>query len=192
MNANTPNTFAYGDLTVDAAKLAPAGVDALIRRGISHLLGNEVSAKVNKDGSWFKGFVEAEKREPTAEEIASKQVEFRKAAIESLYDGTIGTRSGGPRVDPVQAEMNVIAKREIADILRAKGIKKFPTGENTVTLGEAAYTGAVLIERRLAKFGDRIRKEASKIVGERARKAEAAKNAVAAVAGVNDAEALGL
>lgn len=190
MDAN--NTFTYGDLTIDATKFHPAGVDALVRRGISHLLGNEVSSKINKEGAWFKGFVEANGREPSADEVASQQLEFRKAAIASLYDGTIGTRASGPRVDPVQAEMTAIAKREISDILRAKGIKKFPTGDATVTLGEATYTGAVLIERRLAKFSDRLRKEATKIVGERARKAEAAKHAVAAVAGVSDAEALGL
>lgn len=182
----------YGDLTVDGSKISEAGLKALLQRGLSHLLGNEMSSKVNEKASWFKTFVEAQKRNPSDDEVAAAKVEFQKAAIASLYDGSIGTRAGGPRVDPVVAEMNAIAKREITDILKAQGIKKFPTGESTVTLGSDALSGEQLIGRRLSKYGDRIRKEAEKIVGERVRKAKAAAAAVAQVQAVGNAEDLGL
>lgn len=189
---NSTNTFTYGDLSIDATRLHAVGVDALIRRGISHLLGNEVHSKTNEGATWYKGFVETNGRTPTAEEIEAQRVVYRQAAIASLYDGTIGTRVGGPRVDPITAEMNVIAKREIMDILKTQGIKKFPTGDNVATLGADKFTGDVLMSRRLAKYGDRIRKEAEKVVAERARKAKAAQAAAAQVQAVDSAEALGL
>jgi hypothetical protein len=195
MPLNT-QTFVYGssDLEVATDKLHPVGLEALVRRGISHLLGNEQSAKVGPESSWAKQFLKENGRLPTADEANAQKVAFQKAAIASLYDGSIGTRAGGPRVDPLTAEMTAIAKREIMETLNGLGIKKFPVGEAVVTLGNIAYTGDTLIERRFAKHGDRIRKEAEKILDAKAKKAKAAAAAVAMAAekGIADAESVGL
>src|SRR5262249_9189305 len=119
--------YTYGQLTITSDRLHAIGLEALVRRGLSHLLGNEQSAKVGPESAWFKGFVKDQGRNPTADEVSAQKVELQKAAIESLYDGTIGAgRVAGPKVDPVVAEMNAIAKREVSDVLRTQGIKKFP------------------------------------------------------------------
>jgi hypothetical protein len=186
--------YTYGQLTIDSDKLNPIGLEALVKRGLSHLLGNEQSAKVGPESAWFKNFVKDQSRNPTADEVSAQKVDFQKSAIESLYDGTIGTRASGPRVDPITAEMQTIARREIADVLRTQGIKKFPAGDATVTLAGETYTGEQLVARRIAKHGDRLRKEAEKAVDARAKKAKAAAHAAAMAAekGVVDAESLGL
>lgn len=186
--------FNYGELAIDTGKVHAVGMEALIRRGLSHLLGNEQSAKVGPVSAWAKGFTEANKRAPNSDEISDQKVAFQKLAIQALYDGTIGTRVSGPKANPLDAEMASIAKREVSDVLRTQGIKKFPTGEATVTLGGQNFTGDVLIERRLAKHGERIKREAEKVIGDKAKKqkAAAAAAAMAAEKGAVDAEALGL
>lgn len=186
--------YTYGQLTIDSNKLHATGLEALVKRGLSHLLGNEQSAKVGPESAWFKSVVKEQGRNPTADEISAQKVENQKSAIESLYDGSIGTRTSGPRVDPVTAEMQTIARREIADVLRTQGIKKFPAGDATVTLGGEAFTGDQLIARRLAKHAERINKEATKAISDRARKvkAAAAAAAMAQEKGEVNADALGL
>ncbi len=186
--------FTYGQLQIDSDKVHAVAIDALIRRGLSHLLGNEQSAKVGPESAWFKSVVTATGNNPTAEEVSAQKVEFQKVAIQSLYDGTIGTRVSGPRVDPLETEMNAIAKREVSDVLRTQGIKKFPTGDATVTLGSESFTGNQLIARRITKHGERIKREAEKVMNDKAKKAKAAAHAAAMAAqnGAVDAESLGL
>jgi hypothetical protein len=169
-------------------------MEALIRRGISHLLGNEQSAKVGPESAWAKGFKAANGRDPSKEDVNAQKVLFQKDAIAALYEGSIGTRVSGPKADPLTGEMNSIAKREISDVLRTQGIKKFPAGDATVTLGGSSFTGDQLIERRLAKHGERIKREAEKVLSEKNKKAKAAAAAAAMAAekGQVDAEALGL
>jgi hypothetical protein len=186
--------YTYGTLTVESDKLHATGLEALVKRGLSHLLGNEQSAKVGPESAWFKNFVKEQSRNPSADEISAQKVENQKSAIESLYDGSIGTRASGPRVDPITAEMQTIARREISDVLRTQGIKKFPTGDATVTLAGDTFTGEQLIARRLAKHGDRVRKEAEKAIDQRAKKAKAAAHAAAMAQeqGTVNADTLGL
>lgn len=186
--------FNYGDLSIDSSKLSPVGLEALVRRGISHLLGNEQSSKVGPESAWAKAFAESNKRPPSKDEIDAQKVELQKVAIQALYDGTIGIRAAGPRTNPLDSEMSSIAKREVLDVLRTQGIKKFPTGDDVVTLGGQSFTGDILIERRLAKHGERIKREAEKLIADKAKKQKSAQHAaqMAMEKGTVDADALGL
>lgn len=178
----------YGSHKLDTAKFPQSTIDALIRRGLSHVLGNEASSKVvaftegrSKNGVSF-----------TDQDKAAKKLEFQLAFIASMAEGTLGQSiSRGPRVDPVEAAEHAIAKREVIDVLRGAGLKT-PKSEAKVKFADGQeYTMDELVERRLAKHGERITREAAKHVADLDRKAKKAKEE-AAKAGVVTSEALGL
>src|SRR5665213_2926780 len=179
----------YGTHEIDVDALPEASKAALIRRGISHFLGNEQASKVS---AWIESATkEAEGTEPTAEAKAAKKAEFVKSAIEALVAGTIGTRVSGPRVEPIEAIRNSIARKEVTDILRAAGIK-VPKGDEGVKFADGTVkTLAQMITTRLDKFGDRIEKEAAKKLADDARRVKAAQ-AHAATVETKTADALGL
>jgi len=165
--------FTYGELQIDSAKFHENAVHALLRRGLSHLLGNEQAAKVGPESSWGK-----ENKDATKEQVAAQKLAFQNAAISTLYDGTIGVRaSSGPKADPLQSEMRKLAKAEVIAILAtqktADGKKvSFPTGDKTITVGADVLTGDQLIARRLTKHGERIKVEASRNLAAQAKKAK--------------------
>jgi hypothetical protein len=188
----------YGTTVLETADFAPASIDAMIRRGVSHFLGNEQASKVV---GWMES--EAKRRAgegataeqiaaamPTDEEKAAKKAEFVAAAIEALKAGTVGASVRGPRVEPIEAAKLAIAKAEVTSILRAAGVK-VPKADEKVTLGGDQFTVAELVARRLDKFGDRITKEAQKRIDDAAKKEKAAKASVAS-APDKTADALGL
>ena len=167
-------TFTYGELSIDSDKFHPNAVQALLRRGLSHLLGNEQAAKVGPESAWGKANANA-----TKEQVAAAKLAMQQSAIATLYDGTIGVRaSSGPKADPLTSEMRKLAKIEIVAILGAnkdtegKAVK-FPTGDKTVILPDGtSATGEQLIGRRLAKHGERIKAEASRNIAAQAKKAK--------------------
>jgi len=166
-------TFTYGDLQIDSDKFHPNAVQALLRRGLSHLLGNEQAAKVGPESAWGKANANA-----TKEQVAAAKLAMQQSAIATLYDGTIGVRaSSGPKVDPIMSEMRKLAKAEIVAILATQKTPEgkkvaFPTGDKTVTVGADTLTGEQLIGRRLAKHGERIKAEASRNIAAQAKKAK--------------------
>ena len=155
----------YSDLTIDTATLPEASLVALLSRGLTHLLGNEISSKVH---SWACGEDQANSddratvkawKEANAEAVSAKVKEFQSATLAALAEGTIGTRTGGTSIDPIERRAEVIARKEVVAILSNAGTK-VPKGEQKVKMGEAEFTMADLIERRMAKYGDRLRADA--------------------------------
>lgn len=201
--------FEYAGHEIDFATLPVASQIAMARRGLVHFLGNEqaakVSAKANREADLAaKAFKEANGREATADEalafVASDETKqewklgFIAEGVKALAEGSVGMGARGPAVDPVEAEMERIAKRQVTDILKANGIK-VPRKDEAVTFNDGSTkTMEDMVEGRLAKNSDAIRKEAEKAVKDRKRQQDAAKAAAAkaAEAGAKSAEDLGL
>lgn len=172
----------YGTHKLDTANFHPTAIEAMVKRGISHYLGNEMASKVT---AW----VESENKErakaiPPGPAVSdaekdSKKNEFQLAAISALANGSIGQSNRGPRVDPLAGQMQAIAKREVLDTLKANNIKP-PKGDDIVTFGDGATrTMGQMVEKRIALQGARIEAEAKKHLAELARKAEKAKKEAA-------------
>lgn len=171
----------YGNHALDTAKFHPASLDAMVRRGVSHYLGNEMASKVV---AWSE--TETKERAKTGApaitdaEKEAKKNELQLEAIAALEAGTVGQSNRGPRVDPLVAQVMAIARREVIDTLKANNIKP-PKGEDVVTFGDGATrTMAQMVEKRIANHGPRIEAEAKKHLAELARKAEKAKKEAAA------------
>lgn len=180
----------YGDFSVDTASLPEPSVIALIRRGLAHFLGNEQRAKL---AAWSEAWAkEHDGKAPTDEDKAAKIAELQSAALQALRDGTVGTRVMGPRQDPVEALMASMAKAEIVSQLKANGVKVPRKTEDTIQLADATVTILQLVEMRVARDGERLRKEATKVLRDRAKQAEAAKAKATAAGGAVSLESLGL
>lgn len=166
----------YGTTTFDFSKLPEASTVAILKRGLTHFLGNEQASKV---AGWKARFAKTEGREATEAEIDEQRAAYVASAIEALQNGTVGTHVRGPSVDPVEAAMEKIARNEINLVLKSNGAKFIGKGEDRkVTFADgSAFTMDELIERRLgnAEHGARIRKEAEKALKAAAKTAEAAK-----------------
>ena len=186
---NQMSIVTYGTHEIDTDKLPVESIAALVRRGISHYLGNEQAAKVT---AWVEAQVKtANGVAPSDEAKATAKAGFVAKAIEVMLSGEMGTRVSGPRVEPIEAARNSIAKAEVLAILRSAGIKP-PKGEEAVKFGDGTTkTLAAMIATRLANHADRIEKEANKKLADAARAAKAAK-AVADAAETKTADALGL
>src|SRR5665213_1092378 len=150
------NVITYGEHTIDPTKLPVESINALLRRGVSHFLGNEQASKLT---AWVESVTKDGGAVPDDSAKAAKKTELIKAAIEALASGTVGTRVSGPRVEPIEATRNAIAKKEVLDILRAANIK-VPKGEEAVRFADGTQkTLAQMVATRLEKFGDRNEKE---------------------------------
>lgn len=167
-------TITYGDHVVDFSKLPEASVAAILRRGLTHYLGNEQASKL---ASWVKG----QDGEVSEDAKAARKAELVSSALSALQAGTIGQSVRMPKVDPVEAEMDKIAKGEIKSTLAAAKMGFKGKGEDRkVTFADgSAFTLDELVERRLAnpEHSARIRREAEKAIKARARQAEKAASA---------------
>lgn len=153
------STHTYGSFVIDTAALPAKSLEALISRGVTHYLGNEQASKVS---AWVKKFKEDNAdAEPAEDEVAAKKAEFVAAAHAALLDGTIGTRVGGPKLDPLTRATRDIAGEEITAMLKKAG-QKVPKGKETIEVKGQAMTFADLVDRRIASeaHGARIAKEA--------------------------------
>lgn len=175
---NTETTIKYGEHSVDISKLPAVSLHRLASYGFAHYLGNQASSKVT---AWSD---KEENKGATDEQKAAQKATFQTTMLAALMDGTIGQHaSRGPAVDPIEVEMDRIAKAEVIKTLKANSIK-VPKKDEAVQFesGESLSMEA-LIERRLAKHGDRIRKEGEAVLKEKARKVKKlAENAAAGVA----------
>ena len=201
--------FEYAGHKIEFAALPVASQIAMARRGLVHFLGNEQAAKVSaranrEQEAAAKAFKEAYGRDATADEalafVASDEtkqgwkLDFIAEAIKALAEGSVGMGARGPAVDPIEAEMERIAKRQVTDILKANGIK-VPRKDEAVQFADGSRkTMDEMVEGRLVKNADAIRKEAEKAVKDRKRQQDAAKAAAAkaAEAGAKSADDLGL
>lgn len=178
----------YGNIAIDTAKFHPMSIDAMVRRGVSHYLGNEMASKVV---AWAEVQTKAG-NPPTDEQKQAQKELFQAEALAALEAGTVGQgASRGPRVDPVTAQIAAITKREVLTILRNQGVKPPKKVDDLVTFGDGTTrTMEQMTVKWLAgndvngSFGQkglpnepRIRKEAEKHVAEIARKERKAKEA---------------
>lgn len=177
-------TIKYGTHEIDTATLPEVSATALMRRGLAHFLGNEQASKVAS-------FVKASKEPVTDEAKAAKLAEFVASAKEALIAGTIGSNVRGPRGSAVETVERALAKAEVISILSNLSPKvKFPKGEEKVEFADGTkLSGEELIARRLAKHGDRLRKEAEAKMKADARKAEKVGEAAKGLAGLDALDA---
>lgn len=159
----------YGDKTLDFNTLPQASLVAMLRRGVSHFFGSEQASKVT---AYFDPeHDDAENRKDTPEARAAKKAEFQSTAYDALVAGTVGVSVRGPSVDPITTIMRRLAKNEIKTILAANKIKWPAKSEDVIETPDGKkFTGNELIDRRLAKEGERLKKEAEKIAAEQAKK----------------------
>ena len=153
----------YGAFTIDTTTLPAKSLEALISRGITHYLGNEQASKVS---TWVK--TQSDEGVTIAEdEKEAKKLELVTAAHAALLDGTIGTRVGGPKLDPLTKALRDIAGEEVANILKGAG-QKVPKGKETVHVKGEDLTFADLVSRRIENpaHAERLAKAAKKRVAE--------------------------
>lgn len=174
----------YGTRELDFNKLPQASLVAMLRRGVSHYLGNETSAKVT--AFFDPEHDDAANRPNTDESRAAKKAEFQDAAVAALEAGTVGVSVRGPAVDPISAIINRLAKAEVKNILAGQKIKAPKKAEDTIELPNGdKVTMAQLVSRRLDPTGpagvdkktgvvhaERLAKEAKKIADEQKKKNE--------------------
>lgn len=196
MTNSTLPIITYGDRKVDTASLPEKSIEALLRRGVTHYLGNEQASKVTakieaaiKKAAGADDFVvirdDIKKyREANSDQVSLWMKEVTDSALAALLEGTIGNRAvgaSGPKLAPLDTIVRKVAKAEVIDTLKANGLST-PKGEEKVQFdGGKSFTLDELIDRRIAKHGDRLTAAAKKELAERARKAKQA-----AEAGVSD------
>lgn len=172
-------------VTVDFDSLPDASKAALVSRGVSHVFGNEAASKVHawaqaegQANSDDKATVKAWK-DANASAVDAKLAEVQADFLKALIEGTLGSRTGGPRLSPLETVKRRIAREEISDMLRGAGIK-VPTGDKTLTTADGTFTMDQLIDRRLARedTGPAITKKAEKEIAAKAKQ-------IAANAGVS-------
>lgn len=152
----------YGDNVLDVNDI-PLNVQlALMARGFTHVLGNEVASKVTAKAKKSAEDKEAP-RTLTEDEKTALAVGFRNAAIESIMDGSFGThtRASGPKVGKLERIMRAFAVERLA-IALAKSKAKLPTKTATIKVSGEDLTRDQLIDRWLAKHGDEAKAEAER------------------------------
>jgi hypothetical protein len=162
--------FTYGtDISVDLHSLPESSIHALIRRGMSHYFGNEVSTKVS---AWKVARAEGALGAPNDAEIAAAKADFTQAALEALLSGTVGQSIRGPRGSSVETEFNRLAEEQAKAILKSAGMV-MPTKDKTVRFGDGTeLSRSDIIARVKAKFGAELRSKAEKNVADRDRAAQ--------------------
>lgn len=143
----------YGTHKIDITKLPEKSVNALIARGLTHFLGNEQASKVAAKFKDVEG--------TTDEQRATAKAEYVALAVKALHEGTIGNRTGsGPRGTSVDSVMRGLAEAEVKGILKHNKLS-MPSGDKVVKFADGTtLTRAQLIDRRIEKHGERLRKEA--------------------------------
>lgn len=168
------NIVTYTSHSVDLTKLPPVSVHRLASYGLSHLLGNQAASKVV---AWQE---KEENKGATDEQKAQAKADFQAKMIAALADGTIGQHaSRGPAADPEDAEMERLAKVEVLATLKANNIKA-PKKEEVVEFASGEkLTMEDLVDRRIAKHGERLRAEAKASLKAKAKAKEATAKKVA-------------
>lgn len=200
------NVIEYSGIQIELAKLPEASVMALLRRGVTHYLGNEQASKISSkieaelnlddstDAASRKAFIK-DFRVANADLVAKWTSEAIEAALAALRDGTVGQgHARGPRADTVEGTMTTLAKAEVLAVLRANNIKIPKKDQSIAFANGTTRTMDEMIAKRLKDHGDRLRKEADKKLAEDAKKAKKAREQAdaAKASGSVDPDALGL
>jgi hypothetical protein len=183
-------SLTYANETVE---LSDATINALVARGMSHVMTNEVSSRLvsymrgkiidgsdRKASDVSKDEIQAYRKD-FGEAVSAALEVFRGQAWEAIKNGTLGvSRSGGGGgrrvVDPVERIMRAILVAEIKLVLGSQGVK-FKKMDDTITLGSTETTPNAFTQRWLdgvdrkgiiGKAGEanepRIRREAERQV----------------------------
>lgn len=191
-------TLKYGeDFSVETDAIPDAIKTALMQRTFAHKMGNEVSAAVVSRVRTALGTPDATKdaveawRAANAPQVTAWERELRAGIVQSILDGTMGVREGGPRKDPVETKFDMLVLQYVRSVLKA-GNKKLPKDDETILdLGNGVTrTRSQMIANAKASQGDRLRREAEKMVREEQRLAERAEKEAAKPE--MNAEALGI
>ena len=160
--------------TFDFAKLPVASQAAMLGRGLTHYLGSELSSKVI---GWSKRFEKENSREPNDAERDAYRSEALASMVAALEAGTVGTVTRGAAVDPIEAEMEKLARADINAIIKANGLKWTGKGEDRVVTFADGQTRTMdaMVEKRLADKGDEYRKAAEKNIRAKQKALEAKK-----------------
>lgn len=160
----------YNKVTFNTDTLPAVALEALMRRGASHYFGNECASKVT---AWVEAEIK-EGRTPSQEAKDAKKEELQALALKALLDGTVGTSVRAPRGNGVDSVVRQIAEKEVRDILKAQKLA-MPSGEKKIKFPDGTELGRVeLVDRRIAKHGDRLHKEAETELKRRDREAQKA------------------
>ena len=171
----------YGDYTVDTTKLPEQSVQALLARGLAHVLGNEASARViglyRQDAIELAkqakgGDLDKEEREyaiknvktdTDSDEYKSRKANAQAELLAALESGKLGVGREAQPKDPFGSEVARIVKSEVLNVLRKQQLHKGakdPSGDTVFTLGGQEFTFNVLKTRWLSKNETRFNKEA--------------------------------
>lgn len=167
--ATIPTELTYGNTVLALADIPEVSKIALMARGLSHILGNEVASKVSgKVKKWEaenealleddpEGFAEASRdnRESWAEEAYND-------AVNKIMSGTLGLRAVGPRGTAIETEMRDIAIEEIKAHLAAQKIKWPSKADGIIPTKSGPKTRSDLVAAFVAKHADRLRVEAER------------------------------
>jgi hypothetical protein len=191
----------YDNREYDFAKLPEATGVALIRRGLSHLMGSEASSKLQGKiekaictgaddadtearTAKFEALSGAQKkealkafREANAEAVAGWLADIRADYEKAMTEGTLGVSVRGPTVDPLTTIVNRLAKAEVVNVLKASKTAIPKKAEDKISFpGGQAFTVAELVERRKAhaEHGPRLVKEAKTVLAAQERAAKKA------------------
>ncbi len=161
----------YGDHTIDFAKVPHTSLMSCLRGGVAHKFGSEVASKVIAYFKPDRKLAEGETRlEDNDENRALLTAEYRDKLLAALIDGTVGTSTRGPGVDPLTAAIESIARKEVAEQLKKNNVKVPKKSTDTVTVpGGAKFTMDQLVERRIERDNDRLTTEAKAVLAEKAR-----------------------
>lgn len=179
--------LSYGTIEIDFDTLPSASQRALAQRGLTHFLGNEQASKL---AAWSKAEGQANSedkatvlawKEANSAAVTSKMGELVAEANAALLAGTVGVRTSGPRVEPIDAVKTRLAKDEVLTILRNAKIA-IPKKDEAVQFADGRTKSlAQMVTDRLAhaEHGPRITKAAEKILRDKAKAAEALGDGVA-------------
>jgi hypothetical protein len=178
---NTENTaFTHAGFDWDLHSMPRVSLINLVKKGLSHSLGNEVSSKV---GAHFKGIKKEDGTEgdvPASDDPAyvAKRDELRTAMVASILDGSIGEGRGpaGPKLTPFERRFAKIVKDELVAKLRQSGVikgSKLPADEQVISVKGKDFTWAALQTAYGNSHKARIEKEVKAQLAAEEKKAKA-------------------
>lgn len=199
----------YGEIIRDPALLPAITIERMLQRTFAHMLGNEVSSAIvsmirTEDRAGKDASTEAVTawREANAAQVSIWVKEKQAEILGKMDDGTLGVSgSRGPRVDPLAKIVWQLGIESVASSLRSLNLhsdKAAPKASKVFTLGKDQFTFADLVTRRIARDGEKLTVEATRVLAAREREAKRRAERIAAIAAEvptgagNDAEALGL
>lgn len=170
-----PGPLTYSTFTIHPAELPSASVTALLRRGLAHYLGNEVSSKLI---SRLTARERAGHPDLSEDEKLALKAELQAEAFEALRAGTVGASSPrGPGADPMDAIRRKLALDGIRLTAKQNGLafSKNVEGVRGLVFPDGTFkTVDELVTTRLShpKYKEVIEKEAQAEMKARAKRAD--------------------